>query len=252
MNRVQMFAAGILCAFSMAPSFQNPSGPCTAPELNRAIREVAGREPRGSGMQGECDPSRYNVVVEVGKKPAYEEVRDAVRAVFGSATPTPAAGTRQRGDAVDRCFGGVGPNCDGAPGAGRTVINANTYVLRVAIGSILHDNCCVADRKGKWCSGPASGLFHSGGCVKEWDKAVSNVLNGRHWSSVFNPNTVPDLTWQARRPRSPYPSNETAATRGLSAPRGTALDTGDQAFCASGRARAMSNWFGANKWIQCE
>ena len=253
MNRPQNLFMAMLCGLVMAPSAPLQSGPCTIPELNRAIREVTGREPRGSGLQGECDPARYNVVVEVGKKPSYEEVRDAVKAALGSSTPTPPAGTRQRAtDMGDRCFGAVGPNCEGAPGAGRTVVSSNLYVMRVAIGSILHDNCCVADRKGKWCSGPLSAIVHSGGCVKEWDKAVSNVLSGRHWSAIFNPTQVPDLTWQPPRPGSPYRASETVATRRLSAPRGTPLDTGDQAFCASGRARTMSNWFGANKWIVCE
>src|SRR5438046_2201259 len=188
MTRAQIGLAAFLCSLVMAPSSPPQAGPCTIPELNRAIREVTGRDPRGSGIQGECDPSHYTLVVEVGKKPSYEEIRDAVRAALvGTITPTPPAGTRQRAtDMGDRCFGAVGPNCEGAPFAGRTVLGPNVYVMRVAVGSILHDNCCVAHRKGKWCSGPASAIIHDGACIKEWDKAVSNVINGRHWPAIFN------------------------------------------------------------------
>jgi len=262
MSKVRpLFAAGLLAALA-APALVFPTTThaqeCANAELTKAIKEVTGRAPKGSGTAGECNPEMYQLIAVDGKAPSYDEIKEKVQALLGkdANAPTPAQPPKKittRGPSDERCFGAVGSKCDGAPRAGRS---GNT--LWVSVGSILHDNCCLANPGGKMCSGLASEFRHNGKCVKEWDKAFWNTFtDSRHWQATFDPNAVPDLTWvSARRSRfqdgSSYNGYETRATIGLSAPRGTALDPGDVAFCASQRAREYNVWGTPKRWIVCE
>lgn len=188
-------------------------------------------------------------------------------------TATPAAQAPARGevgyryaDVTEYCFGAVGPKCDGAPNAGVTKNANGTVTMKVSVGSILHDNCCLqyppfeGNPGGKFCNGPVSEFSHNGQCVDEWDKAFWNtVSDGRQWDWTFDPGKPADLTvtdarvsrFQDRTLRSTryYTGRETTDTRLLKAPAGTALDVGDDAFCASGRAEKKS--FVAKEWIEC-
>jgi hypothetical protein len=130
--------------------------------------------------------------------------------------------------------------------------------LFVSVGSIMHDNCCLASPEGKMCHG--NNDDSSGRCIKEWDKAWWNSIDGRAWAVTFDPNAAPDLTI-VRYPRTAhfrlggtnmtpgYAMFETNATGRLTAPRGQALDVGDQTFCASGQSDLKSGF--GKSWIVC-
>ena len=168
--------------------------------------------------------------------------------------------TAQPGPHLERCFGGIGNGCDGASNwAGNFVVgparrNADgTFSLGVSVGSILHDNCCLAEPNGYRCGGDDG----SNSCRAEWDKAVGNAVNRRSWQARFGPyrcvNTEDDLSIAAGRPAGlggqVVTRKETAASRALSAPAGTAMDDTDAAFCASGRLARTG--FGVT-WSVCE
>ena len=164
------------------------------------------------------------------------------------------------------CFGGVGPQCGGAPGAPNTWSASNNgYMMFVSVGSILHDNCCLRNPAGKWCGGtgvdgrnPAGEGNHNGTCVREWDKAWFNTLQARQWRVPVNPTTVADLTPAAGRRSvlregTVYAPEEVNASRQYAAPAGTSLDVGDEAFCASGRAGPVQRAItGMTTWVVCQ
>ncbi len=178
---------------------------------------------------------------------------------FGSIT---AAGYAQYQNQVERCFGAVGSGCAGAPFAGASKLANGNLRMKVSVGSILHDNCCLAKPNGKWC-GKYKETGHDGNCDKEWNKAFwnSQPTDNRQWDWEFNPNENANLTVVSNPRTASFASNyqgggiprnfETVATRKLGAPRGTNLDVGDQAFCASGRASAPKSSFN-KQWITCE
>jgi hypothetical protein len=161
---------------------------------------------------------------------------------------------------TEYCFGAVGPMCAGAPGAGVTELGNGRVKMKASVGSILHDNCCLANPDGKWC-GKHKEFGHNGTCDKEWNKAVWNTIDGRQWDVEFNKNTKANLKVVSNPRKAVFNSNyqgggiprnfETEESRRLSAPRGTALDVGDQEFCASGRASSPKSSFGKT-WIVCE
>ena len=161
------------------------------------------------------------------------------------------------------CFGGVGPQCAGAPGAPNTLNASGTgYTMKVSVGSILHDNCCLRNPAGKWCGGtgvdgrtPAGEGNHNGQCVSEWDKAWWNTIDGRQWTVSVNRTLPANLTpapgrLASRKDGAMLTIEETVHTRGYSAPAGTSLDRGDAAFCASGTASPEKK-LGASIWITC-
>jgi hypothetical protein len=225
-----------------------PSNECKDPWVAKAAKEIVGRSPRGEGNAGgECNVNRYGG----GKWGDYDDFKAKFRAgFFGNSS--------EKRIKAERCFGGVGPKCEGTMGLGRTTNRDGTVNLYVSVGSIMHDNCCLAFPEGKMCHGNNDDL--SGKCIKEWDKAVWNSFDGRAWSQTFDPNGEPDLTI-VKNPRTTRfrlggtnmsagsAMFETAATRQLKAPRGQALDVGDEAFCASGRADTKS--FFGKTWIEC-
>lgn len=222
---------------------QAPNGNCRDPWVTRAIKETIGRDPNGSGDTGECNYMNYGN----GHWSDYEDLK---RKVFYKINGIPF-----------RCFGAVGSNCTGlVPSAnsnslvpGRTNLSNGHYALWVSVGSIKHDSCCSLYGNGKMCGGApgasqatkdaANDLFKNGDgrCVEEWDKAWWNSIDGRAWSKEFDPNEVPNID-NVANPRQSKSRNgiqlvtfETAATRGLSAPSGQALDPQDREYCASGQ-----------------
>jgi hypothetical protein len=185
-------------------------------------------------------------------------------------------GWNQMGNQFERCFGAVGPGCDGVPTAG-VVHNANgTITAYVAVGSILHDNCCLRNGPdGVWCGSTAKGVLYDetsipqklvGHCSMEWSKAVYNVRDRRMWQATFGPYTGTDggdnLTPTNNRhakmsvANSPlfidYTGGETSASSALKAPNGTALDIDDEEFCASGHFSERHDFVvGIGRWGVC-
>lgn len=176
----------------------------------------------------------------------------------------------------EQCFGGIGDKCEGGvppvyPGVQPRWINEFTLPdgtrmgwveLGVAVGSVLHDNACLADRSGLNCNGIGGGdLIKTGSWPAglEWNKAGWNVIDSRFWRERFGPYPVdknarrtgwyddvrPMLAreaWMAPAVSmitiplhtERYKGAETKASRHLKAPRWTTLDGKDQQFCASG------------------
>lgn len=211
--------------------------------------------------------------------PAPLSSRAAARIAFGlSFNPTP-----------EMCFGGLGPRCAGTvPGRveprwfGHFRLPDGTemaYVaLGVAVGSIVHDNACLADQSGLNCSGLGAGdlwKHKDWPAALEWNKASWNVLDGRTWREVFGPyptaGGLQDQFFDDLRPvpardayMAPilsmvtipvttirYAGTETKRTRALGAPAGTSLDERDAAFCALGAFRERGSFPGKSGWGFC-
>lgn len=72
----KLFTIGLgLLAIAGAAS----AGTCKDPWVTRAIQEVKGRAPQGSGSSGECDIYRYGG----GRWSSYEDLRAKVKTAFG-------------------------------------------------------------------------------------------------------------------------------------------------------------------------
>lgn len=240
---------------------ESVSAQCRDPWVGQVINELIGRSAIGSGDSGECNTKLYGG----GSWSSYDDLRNKVRDSFFN------------GDAAkkkERCFGAQGSGCDALQfgvynfKAGRTDIGGGRYRMWMSVGSIKHDNCCLANPNGKMCGGAldasqqvkdnAKSLTSDGNgyCVQEWDKAFWNAYDGKAWTQDYAPWDVPDLTivTNARSARSrngiELVKFETQETRKRSAPRGQKLDTGDDQYCASGKAKGY--WFGTGTWIICE
>jgi hypothetical protein len=160
----------------------------------------------------------------------------------------------------ERCFGAIGGGCDGAPGADAKKNPDGSITVWVAVGSIMHDECCYANGPSAvWCKPGESkdpgriaydeGPGRNGACRAEWDKASHNVFDIRRWRVTLPAYTAAeggdDLTpMPSRRGQVQlngrwidYKGSESPATLRLKAPAGTRLDEQDEAFCASGRFR---------------
>jgi hypothetical protein len=178
----------------------------------------------------------------------------------------------------ERCFGGIGPGCAGAPLAG--VENRPDGITRtyVAVGSILHDNCCLRNPDGFMCGGSQNNFADPGQlfgmnddlvCAKEWRKAVYNNRDNRKWLFDFGPYSDGDLSdrygdditltggRQTRMANSrgqfiyTYDGGETPSSRRLCAPTGTNLDKDDVQFCCSGQFSGTYWAPGAGDWGAC-
>lgn len=124
-----------------------------------------------------------------------------------------------------------------------------TSTIKTAVGSILHDLCCIEHPDGAFCGSynyPFDATINLLGnannncnCLMEWRKAAWNFLRGRYWlERVPNGKQTADLTldakvrysWLPKSSGSEYigPSHwglvERKATSGLCAPTGTQLD----------------------------
>lgn len=205
--------------------------------------------------------------------------RPAERAAPDHLPPkTPANGWNQKTQAWEPCFGGVGPQCDGVNVAGLPFGAPvqhradGAIAAYVSVGSILHDNCCLANGPNAvWCQN------HEGGqralndqfgrnnepCKAEWNKAVDNLTRGRQWRIWFGPYTDShageDLTSAPARSAQiqangrwvKWGGSETQSTRRLMAPAGTSLDKSDAAFCQSGRFKGTYWAPGQPDWGVC-
>jgi hypothetical protein len=193
----------------------------------------------------------------------------------------------------ERCFGAVGNKCDGVWLATPDVQWVNTfdradgvkmgYVrIAVAVGSILHDNICLDQPYGSWCSGLPTAVVGEiplmrvlGPASLEWNKAVYNTRDGRYWVAKFGPYPTDkalqekwsdDLTQVTARSSKMakilpigampvvselYLGKETRQTKVLKAPAGTYVDREDQQFCASGSYTEEDRWWTAQWWGKC-
>lgn len=91
------------------------------------------------------------------------------------------------------CYGGVGPNCNGAPKAACTLEDAtNTYSCQISVGSEMHDTCCGQHHHGFNCGSPFTPfecVVPPGGtkpaCCDEWNHAFNDTALGRQFSARF-------------------------------------------------------------------
>jgi hypothetical protein len=149
------------------------------------------------------------------------------------------------------CFGGVGNGCAGGSLGSIGIIPVARDIgggrkkQWVNVGSILHDTCCHANPSGQHCKGwnaREEGRPDSAACVKEWRKALFNWRDKRSWEADFSAD---DYSPAPGRRATVFngtggrlgavTAQETRSTRRLAAPSGTALDWGDEQFCASGQ-----------------
>jgi hypothetical protein len=181
----------------------------------------------------------------------------------------------------ERCFGAIGNGCDGAPQAPTQRLSDGRIKAQIAVGSILHDNCCVRNPDGMMCGGASNnivagdqlaGMADHQACAKEWRKAVYNTLNNRSWVGYFGPYSNNDLshsigndlrqtagrtTKMADRSGNfiyTYKGGETVETQYLCAPSGTDLDQDDVQFCCSKRFKQTGYMWPAmvGAWGRCE
>ena len=179
----------------------------------------------------------------------------------------------------EQCFGAVGDKCEGGIPLAYSEVQPRwvkyftlpdgtqmgIIEVAVAVGSILHDNACVANRTGLNCNGIGAGDLVKTGSYPagmEWNKAAWNVLDTRNWRERFGPypvnkdarrgNWYDDLrpmssreAWMAPvlsmftapSQTERYTGGETKASRRLKAAAWRTLDGKDQQFCASGAFR---------------
>jgi hypothetical protein len=102
---------------------------------------------------------------------------------------------------LERCFGGIGVQCQGFPIP--FFEDWDTCLVNgwMSAGSILHDRCCVeTSNTGVMCANPNG----SKACGKYWDLAVGDYYCGRFWMHTFGPypagNTGDDTTKYLRAP----------------------------------------------------
>jgi len=164
----------------------------------------------------------------------------------------------------DNCVGPIGVDCLGVPQdikfgpVGTLSVNLvkprdngdGTSTIKTAVGSILHDLCCIEHPDGAFCGKynyPISATINLLGntnnncnCLLEWRKAAWNLLRGRYWlERVPNGVQTADLTYDTSKVRYSWlptssgknyigPSHwgivERKATSRMCAPRGTQLD----------------------------
>jgi hypothetical protein len=143
----------------------------------------------------------------------------------------------------ERCFGGIGGGCDGAP-FNFTTTNVNGKVTAsVSVGSIQHDTCCFLHPFGYACQGFGTKTADENRfCQPEWNKAANfSAGTTRKWQYSFGPyldNNVGDnLTGVLYNARG---YGEFPATLKLSAPTGIELDDTDAAYCQSGVFASIS------------
>lgn len=133
---------------------------------------------------------------------------------------------------IERCFGGIGVQCEGIPVVAPFKKNSKTCRVSgwMSMGSILHDTCCVVTKNnGVHCAHPNGTNL----CQSEWDEAVANTACTH----------LAGATRQWRRTFGPYYSGNTGdrVPQRLRAPRGARVNPKYQRLCASGRCRAGSN-----------
>jgi hypothetical protein len=195
---------------------------------------------------------------------------------------------------TEQCFGAVGPKCDGVKFMTPDPVWVDTFTrpdgvkmgyikMETVVGSILHDNTCLDQPMGAWCSGLIS---IPGGelpiikmvvpAAREWNKAVYNVRDHRGWLDFYGPYPVDDknlfgrysddLTRVKARPSlmakvgpliaapittDPYEGQEARSSARLKAPSSAYVDRGDAAYCASRSYKEEGQWWTAQWWGKC-
>lgn len=219
-------------------------------------------------------PSTYKYTIFPINSAGENSLDPATASATVARTCNPAAVSLRSTSGKERCFGAVGMQCAGGrmgtkkdnaiaeAAAPPGVINSDCTITQdVAVGSIMHDNCCVTHNgNGAYCSGEAPGTDELDPvCMREWRKAVWNKIDGRTWKHTFGPYLSDDqgdqLGTTTARPATtngilgfrddpqPWPGPERYATSQLKAPLGTALDIDSAAYCESGRF-SMTDWKG--------
>ncbi len=233
------------------------------PEVNRYYANLAGNVADAQRAQQEA---------------LYAQQEAQRRAEAERARATWAAKFLNKRGKPERCFGGIGPGCDGAPLAGTQAQSNGTTKAYVAVGSILHDNCCVRNPDGFMCGGNQNNIADPGqlvgmndnlACAKEWRKAVYNTRDGRKWTFDFGPYADTDLSERYGDDITPtsgrqtrmadgagrfnyiYNGGETPSSRRLCAPTGTNLDKDDIQFCCSGQFSGTWGALGVGDWGAC-
>jgi hypothetical protein len=233
------------------------------PSVGRYYADLAG----GAAVKQHAQQEALRAQQEAQRRAEMDRARTAWAAKF----------LNRRGQA-ERCFGGIGPGCAGAPLAGVESLSGGLTRAYVAVGSILHDNCCLRNPDGFMCGGSQNNFADLGQlsgtndglvCAKEWRKAVYNNRDNRKWLFDFGPYTDGDLSdrygddltlTSGRQTRMAnaggqfiytYDGGETASSRSLCAPRGTNLDKDDVQFCCS--RRFSGTWWavGVSEWGAC-
>lgn len=239
------------------------------PGVNQYYSNLAGQVASERRAQEEAQQRAQQ---EAAQREAQRQAEAArVRAVWN------AKFLNQRGQ-PERCFGGIGPGCGGAPLAGVEAQPNGTTRAHVAVGSILHDNCCVRHPDGFMCGGSQNnfadlaqlvGVNDGLVCAKEWRKAVYNNRDNRKWLFDFGPYTDADLSDRygdditltaGRQARMAdgigrfvyiYDGGETPSSSRLCAPTGANLDKDDAQFCCSGQFSKIWGALGVSDWGVC-
>ncbi|MFI5398535.1 MAG: hypothetical protein ACHQ9S_23640 [Candidatus Binatia bacterium] len=130
----------------------------------------------------------------------------------------------------ERCFGGIGPRCEGVPLFAPFIQDQETCLVYgwMSVGSILHDKCCLGSNN----AGYSCITLNQGDerlCKKEWDEAWYNTQCTaigaiRQWPYTFGP----------------YPAGNTgdATSKDLRAPSGAAVNLEYAYLCSSGYCKA--------------
>jgi len=144
---------------------------------------------------------------------------DMIRSAFQINGPAPCDFSTQPN--IERCFGGVGKQCEGAPSAS-FLKDENTCCFSgwMSVGSILHDQCCVlSGNTGVQCAKDNGGLA----CGALFTEAVCDALAGRQWPHVFGPY--------------PAGNNGDDVNQPFGVPAGTRLPSAYQVLCPTRRCR---------------
>lgn len=144
---------------------------------------------------------------------------------------------------IERCFGGIGVQCQGIPVFAEYSNDPDNCLVTgwMSVGSILHDRCCVAtNNAGYSCSGLNQGNRRL--CRKEWQEAWDNTqctaLGAvRQWPH----------TW------GPYPTGNTGddTNADIRALVGSRVNPAYQGFCPSGKCQVNAKGKTIIKWDQC-
>ena len=138
---------------------------------------------------------------------------------------------------IQRCFGGIGSQCEGFPLGFRK--NERTCFVDgwMSVGSILHDKCCLETQNaGYFCSGWFQGDPTL--CGQVFFEAIQDTLCSRVWPHRFGP----------------YPVGNTGdvTSQDLKAPAGALVRADQQGFCLSGKCRVIMPGEDESCGIYCE
>lgn len=91
-TRISIVLPGILFLAAGLTGISAHAGNCRDPWVTKAVTQIQGRSPNGSGDNGECDYRRYGG----GKWNSYDDLVAKVRVTFGKSIATPPASSLAR------------------------------------------------------------------------------------------------------------------------------------------------------------